>query len=148
MEVIIFMSKLTPKQKIFCNEYIKDFNSKSAAVRAGYDAKKAEFYANQNLNKLEVRNYIDLILNQKNIQIKNSKNDIANADEVMKYLTDIMRGDGSFDDVSSRERIKAAELLGKRYSLFSYNLKTNDNLLIQIIDNIPPNSFKNGDENG
>ncbi len=151
------MAKLTPKQKIFCNEYIKDFNSESAAVRAGYDEKKAKFYGDKNLHKTEIKAYIDYILAKQKTEnqshsVQKNFNDIANADEVMKYLTDIMRGDAEniFGDnlITPKDRIKAAELLGKRYSLFTYNFKTDNNCAIQIIDNIPLEIAKNGDENG
>ncbi|HFX4994323.1 TPA: terminase small subunit, partial [Streptococcus pyogenes] len=59
---------------------------------------------------------------------------IATQEEVLQYLTSIMRGDqqektlisvGEFGqkivdiDVGAKDRIKAAELLGKRYRLFT-----------------------------
>ena len=58
---------------------------------------------------------------------------VANAQEVLEYLTSIMRGeqreqtlqlvgDGMQDitsiDVAAKDRLKAAELLGKRYGIF------------------------------
>ena len=49
------------------------------------------------------------------------KDRIASADEVLQYLTGVMRGEikDQFDmDASIQDRNKAAELLGKRYKLF------------------------------
>ena len=33
---------VTPKQRKFCYEYLKDLNAKAAAIRAGYSKKTAE----------------------------------------------------------------------------------------------------------
>ena len=59
---------------------------------------------------------------------------IADAEEVMKYLTSVMRGEHTEEipilcgdgcqeltqkEVGAKERLKAAELIGKRYALFS-----------------------------
>ena len=46
---------------------------------------------------------------------------IAKGDEVLKYLTKVMRGQEKDQfglDASLQDRTKAAELLGKRYRLF------------------------------
>lgn len=46
---------------------------------------------------------------------------IADAEEVLRYLTKVMRGEvkDQFDlDPTIQDRTKAAELLGKRYKLF------------------------------
>lgn len=50
---------LTPKQQIFCVEYLVDLNAKQAAIRAGYKPKNAEIVANQLLKKTLVRAEID-----------------------------------------------------------------------------------------
>lgn len=75
----------------------------------------------------------------------------ADAQEVIEYLTAVMRGeqkeqtlrligDGiqtiSNIDVSAKERLKAAELLGKRFGLFAEKVKVDVNP-VTIIDDIP-----------
>jgi len=84
------------------------------------------------LTNANIKAYIDKRL--KDIEDKR----IAKAEEVLKYLTSVMRGEeteevvvteniGDYESrariidkqVSAKERIKAAELLGKRYSLFT-----------------------------
>ncbi|MBS6062627.1 MAG: terminase small subunit [Peptostreptococcaceae bacterium] len=126
---------MTKKQKRFCDEYLIDCNATQAAIRAGYSEKTAYSIGQENLNKPEIKAYIDEQLNE----IHNKS--IADAAEVMKYLTSVLRGEslaeivvveGDGDGCSSarrinkapdeREKLKAAELLGKRYSLFKDNM--------------------------
>lgn len=119
---------MTPKQKRFCDEYLIDCNATQAAIRAGYSEKTAYSIGNENLSKPEIKAYIDERLAE--IQSKS----IASATEVMQYLTSVLRGE-SYSSVLSlcgngcqelldkqpdeKERLKAAELIGKRYGLFT-----------------------------
>lgn len=124
------VKKLTVKQKAFADYYIELGNATEAARKAGY--KQAHVQGSQNLDKLSIKSYIDERLKQ----IEDER--IASASEVMKYLTSVLRGEseseivvveGEGDGYSSarrvnkapdeRERLKAAELLGKRYSMFT-----------------------------
>lgn len=122
---------MTEKQKRFCDEYLVDCNATQAAIRAGYSKKTAYAIGLNNLKKPEIREYIDEQLSQ-----LHSKN-IADAEEVMGYLSSVMRGEHKEQilqlvgdgvqqianiDVSARERLKAAELIGKRYGLFKDNI--------------------------
>jgi phage terminase small subunit len=122
---------MTDKQKRFCNEYLIDLNVTQAAIRAGYTPKYADKRAYELLDKPLIKAYIDEELKK----IEDEK--IADAKEVMQYLTSVMRnevteevvvvegeGDGCSSavvvkkDMSAKDRNKAAELLGKRYRLF------------------------------
>ncbi|WP_455804315.1 terminase small subunit [Clostridium butyricum] len=122
---------MTDKQKRFCNEYLIDLNVTQAAIRAGYTPKYADKRAYELLDKPLIKSYIDEELKK----IEDEK--IADAKEVMQYLTSVMRnevteevvvvegeGDGCSSavvvkkDMSAKDRNKAAELLGKRYRLF------------------------------
>lgn len=122
------MEKLTPKQQRFCDEYLIDLNATQAAIRAGYSKKTAKEIGTQNLTKLHIRSYIDERMSQKTTAL------IASQDEVLEYLTGVLRGEEKgtvlvgqgqgFQIVSKEtptvsERTKAAELLGKRYRLFT-----------------------------
>ena len=123
---------MTPKQKRFCDEYLIDTNATQAAIRAGYSEKTAYAIGNENLSKPELRAYIDERLAE--MQSKT----IADATEVMQYLTSVLRGeekeetivvegigDGCSEarkmkkDVSPKDKLKAAELLAKRYGLLT-----------------------------
>lgn len=51
--------QLTPKQQIFCLEYLKDFNATRAAKAAGYSAKTANRMGAENLSKPVIRTFIE-----------------------------------------------------------------------------------------
>ncbi|HEQ3123199.1 TPA: terminase small subunit, partial [Streptococcus pyogenes] len=118
----------TLKQKRFADEYIISANATAAAIKAGYSKKTARSIGQENLTKPDIKAYIDERLEK----LESEK--IATQEEVLQYLTSIMRGDqqektlisvGEFGqkivdiDVGAKDRIKAAELLGKRYRLFT-----------------------------
>lgn len=122
------MNTLTPRQQKFCDEYLISGNATEAAIKAGYSRKTAKQTGSENLAKPNLRAYIDEQL----AKIHSAK--IADAEEVMKYLTSVMRGEHTEQvlklvgegvqtvtdiDVSAKERLKAAELIGKRYGLFT-----------------------------
>ena len=103
--------KLTPKQKKFCDEYLKLGNATQAAKNAGYSEKTAYRTGADNLKVPHILDYI----NARQEQI--ASKDIADIEEIMKYLTDVMRGEikDQFDlDASLSERTKAAQELLKR----------------------------------
>ncbi len=121
-------TKLTPKQQRFCDEYLIDLNATQAAIRAGYSENTAGVIGAENLKKPKIKEYIDQRMEEKGKEL------IADQDEVLRYLTSVLRGDskahvlarnelGAEDVVEKppdeKERLKAAELLGKRYSLFT-----------------------------
>ena len=79
------MAKLTDKQRKFCNEYLIDLNATQAAIRAGYSEKTANVIGSENLAKPYIREYIDKRLAEKEEKL------VAKQDEVIKYLTSVMR---------------------------------------------------------
>lgn len=122
------MNTLTARQRKFCDEYLISGNATDAAIKAGYSPKTAKQTGSENLAKPDLRAYIDEQLEK----LHSAK--IADAEEVMKYLTSVMRGEHTEQvlklmgdgiqtvtdlEVSAKERLKAAELIGKRYALFS-----------------------------
>ncbi len=50
---------MTPKQKRFVEEYIRDSNATQAAIRAGYSKKTARQIGDQNLSKLVIADAIE-----------------------------------------------------------------------------------------
>lgn len=122
------MVKLTEKQKKFADYYIETGNATKAAIFAGYSERTAKQIGQQNLTKLYLRSYIDKRLKQ----LEDER--IADADEVMKFLTSVMRGevkepvaildgDGYQKVVDLQPNVAtrraAAVDLGKRYALFT-----------------------------
>ncbi len=119
---------MTEKQKRFCEEYIIDCNATQAAIRAGYSERTAYSIGQRMLKKVEAQKYINKLLEE----VRNSN--IADTTEIMEYLTAVMRGEHKEEtlkwigegtqaiaeiDVSAKDRLKAAELLGKRYGMFT-----------------------------
>lgn len=150
---------MTEKQKRFADEYIIDLNA-TRAYKAVYKNIKNDETAKANGSRLltnaNVKKYID-----EQLQII-SDSKIADATEVMKFLTAVLRGDETEEvvvvegcgegcssavrvnkGIGAKDRIKAAELLGKRYGIFTDKLQVDGVTAVQILDNIP-----RGDDNG
>lgn len=128
------MRKLTPKQEKFCLEYVKVGFTGQAYINAGYKAKN-KVIAEANGRRLLEKEYIKNRINELMEEVKSK--DIADAEEVLKYLTKGMRmeleeevviteniGDYMSEaklvkkKISIKDANKCAELLGKRYRLF------------------------------
>lgn len=124
--------KLTPKQKAFADYYIELGNATEAAQKAGYKGNNLNRIASENLSKLDIKQYIE----EKMEEI--SSNRIAKAEEVLQYLTRVIRDEeteqvvvtksaGDFiteieivdKKLDAKDKIKASELLAKRYYLFN-----------------------------
>ena len=138
--------KLNARQKSFCEFYVASGNATDAAIKAGYKEKYAGVNADKLLKNTNIQKYIDELM-----QKLESKR-IASAEEVLQNLTAMMRGEiqeevvvveGEGDGVSSariikkqvsaKERIKAAELLGKRHALFTDKTKIEGTLPVMIV---------------
>ena len=76
---------MTEKQKLFCEEYLISLNATQAAIKAGYSKKTANRIASENLSKLDIQEYIQKRLKEKEDAL------IAKQDEVLKTLTAVMR---------------------------------------------------------
>lgn len=141
---------MTDKQKKFCDEYLIDCNA-TRAYKAAYPNIKndhsARTLASRLLTKVDIKTYIDEQLD------KISSEKIADAKEVMEYLTSVMRGESQGEEIvvisvgfgiskaihiqkypSEMERLKAAEQLGKRYGLFKGSIDVNMEKVIIVND--------------
>jgi len=139
---------MTEKQKRFADEYLIDLNGtrayKVAYPKVKNDATAAQA-ASRMLRNVKVKTYIDEQLEK----MHNEKT--ADAQEVLEYLTAVMRneqteevvvvegtGDGYSEartmekDTSIKDRVKAAELLGKRYSLFTDKMELDADMALDI----------------
>ena len=119
---------MNERQKRFADEYIISGNATGAAVKAGYSSKYANTNASKLLQNTAIKSYID----ERLAQLASEK--IATQEEVLTYLTSVMRGETQEQtlisigelgqtitdiDVGAKDRIKAAELLGKRHRLWT-----------------------------
>ncbi|WLD28598.1 Terminase small subunit [Clostridioides difficile] len=140
------MADLTEKQKRFCDYYIETGNATEAYKKAykNNNQRASESNGSRLLSNDKVKNYIDERLKQ--IESKR----IADAKEVMEYLTKILRNQEKEEvvivsengpeiikkDVSIKDRNKAAELLGKRYALWTEKVDLDGNVGVTIIDDV------------
>ena len=131
------MAKLTKKQELFCLEYLTDFNATQADVRAGYRNKAARQIGTENLSKPAIKARIAELVKERESKL------ICTADEALKVVTQIVRGEMS-DEVfrttadgeqvhdglkaSTRDRLKAAEIIMKVNGLFEKNV----NLVVDV----------------
>lgn len=136
-----------PKHQVFADEWLIDMNG-TRAYKVAYPNIKKDTTARVNASRLltdaNVKQYIDE-------QLEKMQNErVADAQEVLEYLTSTMRGEkmkGVYNTEttndegeifthqksyeytpSTEERTKAAELLGKRHALFTdkVDLQTGD----------------------
>lgn len=142
--------KMTEKQKRFCDEYLIDLNATQACIRAGYSKKTANRIGTENLSKPVIKEYIEERLKEK------EKSLIATQDEVLQYLTSVLRGEsesevivveGCGDGVSNarrvrkkpdeKDRLKSAEQLAKYFGLNVQKIEGSLTLPVVIKDDIP-----------
>ncbi|EJD81225.1 terminase small subunit [Staphylococcus epidermidis] len=137
--------KLTVKQQRFADEYIRLGEVTKAAINAGYSIKSAYAVGSENLKKPSIKSYIDKRLEEL------KKESIAEQDEILQYLTSVMRGETTEQtlvaqgegyqeidniDVGAKDRIKAAELLGKRYRMWTEKVEAEVTTPI-FVDDVP-----------
>lgn len=144
---------MTDQQRRFADEYLIDCNGTRAYKMAYPYVKRdnvAAAAATRLLRNVKVRAYID-----EQMEIL-SVGKIADAREVLEYLTSVVRGEsqseivvveGCGDGVSDarhitkapdeKERLKAAELLGKHFGMFTDNARLTGDMGVQIVDDIP-----------
>ena len=140
------MTRLTEKQRRFADYYIETGNCTEAAIKAGYSKRTARVIGQENLLKPAIKKYID----EKLTEMSNKR--IASANEVMELLTSAARGEleeevvvvesvGDYcsearivkKQIGAKDRIKAAELLGKRYRLFTDKLEVKGMVPVMIV---------------
>lgn len=119
---------MNERQRRFADEYIISGNIYQSAIKAGYSDAYAKTQASKIIENHSVKSYID----ERLADLQSQK--VADQQEVMEYLTAVMRGEktepllvldgeGTQKVVNAvppvQARTKAAELLGKRYRLFT-----------------------------
>ena len=143
---------MTDKQRKFADEYLIDCNA-TRAYKAAYPRIKSDEAARVNGSRLLTNANIRDYIKQKMDELSSAK--IAQAEEVMKYLTSVMRGESSAEIVvvtgdgdgyssaeritkapDEKERLKAAELLGKRYGLFTDKVNVEGGAKVVIVDDL------------
>lgn len=145
---------LNKMQKAFADEYIITGDATHSMRVAGYNGKYIAVNSNKVLNSPKVQRY----LKEKQLQL--DKPTIAKQEEVLEFLTSVMRGECDEETlrgvghgsqvidrlkVSPRDRVKAGELLGKRYGMFTEKIELNGEVgLVKIVDDLKGDESDDG----
>lgn len=130
---------MTKKEKMFVDAYVNDVkrNQTAAAIAAGYSEKTAPQAASRLMKKDEIKQAIDERLKELHEQ------NTAQANEVIEFLTAVMRGENvdnipifvgdGFQKLTegkppAKDRLRAAEMLGKYYALFTDKLNVDGDM--------------------
>lgn len=97
--------QLTPKQEKWIDEYIKCNNLAEASKKAGYTCKNLKAMGYQ--NSIKFKDIIDKRRAELTKEIKS--NSIAELEDIFEFWTNVFTS----DEYSTRDRIKASELLAK-----------------------------------
>lgn len=151
------MAKMTKKQQRFCDEYLIDLNATQAAIRAGYSVKTANEQGSQNLAKLSIQKYIEKCLAEKQNNLIAKQDEVLQTltrvlrrEESETVVVTCKERKSGYDDngkkvITEREvpqlvqiptkvsdLNKAAELLGKRYGIYTDRVDQNVDMELNI----------------
>lgn len=139
---------LNKKRRAFVDDYIITGNQTESYLKVykGTSEKTAAANASRLMNDPDVIDYLDKKMKELDDEL------VADQKEVLKYLTSVLRGEQTEEvlrgvgkgaqridsmDVSAKDRIKAAELIGKRYGLFSDRIDLAGDVSITFVEDVP-----------
>ena len=139
---------MTEKQKKFADEYLVDLNG-TRAYKVAYPSVKSNKTAGVNAARLLGNASVRAYLNDRLEQLHNERT--ADVQEILEYLTAVMRGEEKEEKMAANalgemeaynvrnqaNQLKAAELLGKRFGLFTEKVAVSGSGVVQIVDDIP-----------
>ena len=148
---------LTEKQKRFCDEYLVDLNGTQAAIRAGYSEKTAKQIAQQNLTKLDIQEYIKKRMAEKEDALIAKQDEVLQTltrvlrrQEMDTVVVTCKERSSRYDENGKKVIVekevprvvkiptrvndlnKAAELLGRRYGLYTEKIETDVDMELNI----------------
>ncbi len=152
---------MTDKQQIFCDEYLIDLNATQAAIRAGYSEKYANTNANKLLQNTTIKEYIQKRLAEKEDALIAKQDEVLKTltrvmrrEELETVVVTCKKHKAFYDDNGKKviddteepimveiptkvsDANKAAEMLGKYYTLFTDRTQLESDSAVVIIDNI------------
>ena len=141
---------MNKRQERFVLEWLRDMNATKAAIRAGYSERTAYSIGQRLLKNVEIQTAT------KEFHEQRQRESIATVLDVEEFLSETMRGEhkeevvtsvgegkGVFHNeivrkqVSMKDRIRAAELLGKRFGMFDANQVEDVHDEVVIINDAP-----------
>ena len=141
--------KLSMKQQRFITAYIEcKGNATAAALKSGYSKKSAATQGNINLANPTIKAEIDKRLGEM------QKKDVATAEEVLSFLTRVMRGEELEQEFYVKQdengnnkvetfevkprinsRLEASKSLARTFGMFKDSLDINDsNIVVELVD--------------
>lgn len=117
---------LSKKEIVFCRLKAEGKSDFEAAEQAGFLKQTGEKLSKQERIQKEIMRQLK----------EKKKQDIADDEEILQFLTSVMKGDAYIEKSDSimKDRMKAAELLGKRQNTFEQSELKNDAVI--IVDDI------------
>jgi phage terminase small subunit len=162
-------TKMTDRQRRFCEEYLVDLNATQAAIRAGYSTVGAGQQGCELLKIPKIRARIDADMaelsrrtgvNAERVIRELAKIALVNPRAVIDFNSARVLEGASDDDTAAitgvkvktmtsesgasierevrmESKVKALELLGKHFGMFTDNIHLTGEMGVQIIDDIP-----------
>ncbi|WP_458407915.1 terminase small subunit [Anaerotignum sp.] len=128
--------KLTEKQQTFCRLCAMGVKPIEAAKKAGYRnyfGSTGELLRNERIQQ-EIKRQKETAVTGNSAAEKPEEETPAEKEEILSFLTEVMRDN---EEADLKTRMKAAELLGKRESLFEKGKGSDEKCRVVIVDDIP-----------
>lgn len=116
------MDNLTVKQKAFCDYYLMSGNATQSAIKAGYSEASAYQIGHENLNKVEIKKY----LQSKNKEL--DKELIADMNEVQAFWAETMRN----EEYKIDERLRASDLIARSNGAYLERVEQSGQLNLKV----------------
>ena len=101
--------RISNQERVFCEEYVVDFNATQAAKRAGYSRKSAYSIGSEKRKQPEIEKYICYLMARRSLKTG------ITADRVLEELAAIAFAP---DGVATKDKLKALDILAKHVGLF------------------------------
>lgn len=133
---------LNEKQKMFCNEYIIDFNGTQAAIRVGYSKKTANRIASENLSKLDIQEYIKELIDNRNKRTQITQDEVVA--DIIKVKNRCMQNEAILDKDGNETGVykfdstganKALDMLMKHTGGYELDNQQSNGVNITFVEN-------------
>lgn len=137
------LNRLTIKQRLFCEEYVKSQNASQSAIIAGYPAKTARSAGNRLINQSNIKNYLsqlrEEVISQKGVDIGWVMDKFITISERCMQEVPVLdkkgapTGEYQFDSSGAN---KAVEMIGKMLGAFERDNKQKTEAVTEVIRTI------------
>jgi phage terminase small subunit len=115
---------LTEKQRLFCDEYLKDLNASQAAIRAGYSPRSAGYMGSTLLSNPKVESFLVKAREARDARIHFSQDDVLNELRPMAFsnVDDyVLDGEGKLAPAPGRPDTVMRAVSSVKYRTHTYN---------------------------